>query len=206
MMEWLFPRICPICGRVVAPTEIRCEACVRDYPVQSLSLPVLCTPVHDVNCRALYLYQGVVREALLALKFRSQRGRAQGFGHLMSGWIRPEKFDLITYVPMDKARERQRGYNQAMLIAKYCAEKSGVPLGHLIHKIRKTGIQHDLKTARERAENVTGAYKATALHGERVLLCDDIVTTGMTLRSCAQALLDAGASEVQCICVAWANG
>jgi predicted amidophosphoribosyltransferase len=156
-----------------------------------------------VYCRSPYNYYGTVRRALLAMKFAGQCGRAEGFGQILGAMVRGEQYDVLTYVPMDKRRQRLRGYNQSELLAKHCGKVCGVPVRPVLYKTRYTGVQHELHGMAARAANIMDAFAAVPLHGARVLLCDDIMTTGMTLRSCTKALRKAGASEIQCICAAW---
>lgn len=206
LLKIFFPPVCPICGEVIHRREICCEDCRTEHPVTALHFPVAVTEQGTVYCRPLYPYHGAVREGLLVMKFAQQRGRAEGFGRLMGQQVSPADADVVTFVPMDLDRERFRGYNQARLLAEYCSRESGIPMRPLLEKTRRTHVQHDLNGAADRERNVEGAYRALPLKGERVLLCDDITTTGATLRTCARALLEAGASQVACICVAWANG
>lgn len=203
MIRILFPKICPVCGDAVERTEILCAECSKGYEPDPMKMPVGNVCGHPAFCRALYRYRGTMRRALLSMKFAGQCGRAEGFGQLLGNMIRGEAYDLIAYVPMDKDRERLRGYNQAQLLARHCGEMHGIPVKPVLYKTRRTGVQHDQQGGSARAANARDAYGAVPLNGARVLLCDDIVTSGTTLRNCVKALAQAGASEVQCICVAW---
>ena len=203
MMRVFFPKMCPICGDTVEPAEILCPQCAAGYTPVPMRMPVGGSSRQLVFCRALYRYRGTVRRALLAMKFAGQSGRAEGFGQMLGDMVRGEKYDVITFVPMDKRRKGLRGYNQAELLAKHCGKVCGIPVRSVLFKTRHTGVQHDLHGVEALAANIKDAFGAIPLHGARVLLCDDIVTTGTTLRSCIQALERAGALEIQCICVAW---
>ena len=205
MLTWLFPNVCPTCGAVITPQSVQCADCVRHCPPEPLRLPIKTVGTVRVWCTALYVYRVPIREALHQFKFNRQRSRGAGFGALMSRVFPQDAIDLVTFVPMARDKQRMRGYNQAELLAKACAKGLQRPMKSTLKKVRSTGTQHELN-AEARARNAVGAYEAEQLHGERVLLCDDIVTTGATLRACAEALLAAGASEVHCICVAWTKG
>lgn len=198
-MNWLFPRKCPICGR--ASETVLCAECASEYPPQTIFFPL----TESVCCHALYRYQGAVRTALHRFKFGGQRGYAEGFGLLMAQRLAEKCYDVVTFIPMDREKQARRGYNQAELLGKFCARGLHSPCRALLSKTRKTTTQHQLPAA-ARAQNVENAYQSVLLHGERVLICDDIVTTGSTLRSCAQALYRAGAGSVETICVAWSKG
>ncbi|MBQ9082869.1 MAG: ComF family protein [Clostridia bacterium] len=205
MIRWmrvLFPKICPMCGEAVRETEILCAACAQDLPQRPKKALIGEVNGRPVYCRALYRYHSAVRRALLQMKFAGQCSRAEGFGQLLGALVAGETYDLVTYVPMEAYRERIRGYNQARLLAEYCGAVCSIPVKPVLYKTRHTAVQHEQESTGARARNVEGAYAAHPLNGASVLLCDDIATSCTTLRSCVHALKQAGASEVQCICVA----
>ena len=114
------------------------------------------------------------------------------------------KFDCITYVPLRPERKRSRGYNQSECIASDISSIINVPCEELIFKIKSNHIQHELDFS-SRIENVKGVYAVKneqAVKGKIILLCDDIITTGSTLRECAKTLLESGAKEVYCCVIA----
>ena len=107
--------------------------------------------------------------------------------------------DVITWVPVSRKRRRARGYDQVELLAKAVGPELGIPVEPLLEKFRDNRANSGLKTPAERRANVLGVYKVIEperLHGKRVLLLDDIVTTGATASECARVLLTAGAEEV----------
>ena len=112
-----------------------------------------------------------------------------------------QAYDCIVPVPISAERLRARGYDQSLLLAEALADKTGLPCRSLLRKVRDNRTQHRL-TAKERAENVRGAYACEDAAGLRVLLVDDIVTTGATARECAVQLYRTGAASVQCVCCA----
>ena len=133
------------------------------------------------------------------MKFGHRPGAARMLGTFMADAVRKEgsHWDMIVPIPMTKRKVRRRGYNQSELLGRTAAKILDVPLETALHKIRETRAQHTLNES-ERAKNLLGAYQAdTALvQGKRILLCDDVLTTGATLREGAKALLQAGAAEV----------
>lgn len=198
-MSWLFPYTCPLCGQISAPVLF--PKCAAEHPPELLVPPMLL----DVNGRVLYRYAGAARDALDRFKFRGKSSCADGFGRLIAQYVDARTVDVVTYVPMDFAKQARRGYNQAELLARYCAHALNRPCRRLLTKTRRTQTQHLLSAAKRR-ENVEGAYRSAPLNGARILLCDDIVTTGATLRSCAGELRRAGAGSVQTFCIAWSSG
>ena len=120
---------------------------------------------------------------------------------------RRESFDLITWVPVSARRRRKRGYDQAELLARsVCAELGYKPVC-LLKQLRANPAQSGLRGEQRRA-NVLGAYGVcgkTDIHGKRILLIDDVFTTGATAEECARVLKTAGASSVHCGAVAAAQ-
>ena len=108
-------------------------------------------------------------------------------------------FDLVVWAPLSRKRRRQRGYDQAELLARVLAQELDRPALPALRKVRDTVEQSSLDGEAARKQNAAGAYEIAdpdAVAGKRVLLVDDIVTTGSTLSTCAQVLLDAGAGDV----------
>ena len=187
----LFPGGCLICGKVSPGGPDLCPACREGLPEEiyrrELGFPA----------GAPFRYRGGVQKTLWRVKFRGERGWINPLGRWMAGAARdlPEA-DCVTWVPMSPAKQRRRGYNQSQLLAKVVARCLGLPAQGLLTGTRETATQHDLARA-ERFANVEGAYEALpGAAGKRVLLVDDILTTGATLMACAQALRQAGAVSV----------
>ena len=113
---------------------------------------------------------------------------------------RDREFDLVTCVPMHKDTLRERGYNQAELLAKECARLLGIEYADLLAKTKKNKTQHSIKAA-ERAKNVIGVYSPidkNLIKGKRILIIDDIITTGSTLGECARILSKCKCGEICC--------
>jgi len=154
-------------------------------------------------------YAGLLRDLLTGFKFNSRLG----LGRLLQAlaveayalhgacWERPE---LVIPVPLHPRRLRARGFNQSLETSRLLARELGVPVGaEVLRRCRHTRPQVSLP-ARERRENVQGAFVAdeAAVLGRRILLVDDIMTTGGTLRECARTLRRAGASNVSALVIA----
>ena len=161
---------------------------------------------YPVDCCALYRYQGEVRRAVLRFKYNGRREAARGFGRLLAEAAAgvAAGADLVTFVPMDPKRRRLRGYNQAQLLAKNVAEQLSLPCRALLVKTRSTPQQHTL-TRSVRRKNLHGAYALLeeSVRGKTVLLCDDIVTTGETLRECVRVLRRAHVKRVVCLLISY---
>lgn len=159
-------------------------------------------------CAAAFIYQDRVKAALSAFKFQDHPALARSFGQSMAEQVQTvfpgQKFDLVTSVPLTKAKRRQRGYNQAELLGRRVAKCMGVQYADLLIKPKDTLVQHTLNR-REREQNLVGAFRIARqkpVSGKHILLCDDIVTTGSTLRECCRVLNESGAASVQCAALA----
>ena len=120
----------------------------------------------------------------------------------------PDGFDMLTWVPVSRLRKLRRGYDQVELLAKAVGRELGLSPVPTLKKIRNNRPQSRLKDPAARRANVLGAYRlleGAAVKGQRVLLLDDILTTGATAGECARVLLSAGAKEVHCAAVAAAR-
>lgn len=175
----------------------RCSSCAVDPPEYDYA-------------RAAAHYTGAVRDALHALKFRGRRALAAPLSALLveeCGPALPPGVDALVPVPLGRAREQERGYNQAALIAGHVARALRTPCrsGWLV-RTRSTRPQSDLG-AGERRANVRGAFRAApAVAGRHVVVVDDVLTTGATVAECARALRAAGARTVGVLTVARVAG
>jgi ComF family protein len=183
---------CKICGRRILSSGI-CEDCTNDPP-----------PFQSARSWAFYV--DPLRAALLTLKYKNNIGLAQILSYQMITIIRQNKwdFDCIVPVPLCRSHMKERGYNQSEMLAYPISFSLGIPLiRDAVFRIKETRSQVHLDRE-ERFKNVEDAFfaKVDKLNGKRVLLVDDIFTTGATLRSCSKAIQNAGSKTIFCITVA----
>ncbi len=150
--------------------------------------------------RAAAYYEGPLRNAILRLKFKHDIGLATALGPLLEACWQAHgvQADLLVPVPLGPKRRRERGYNQASLLAQALGDRIGIDAApEALARTRETGSPIGLSFG-ERYSNVAGAFRAEArsLAGRRVALVDDVCTSGATLAACALALRDGGAAEV----------
>ena len=161
------------------------------------------------KARSAIRYAGPARRVLQQFKYEQAIWLKADLGDLLEAIFLAEmgtqSFDLIVPVPLFAGRLRSRTYNQAALLAKELARRTDIPfMDHVLLRERDTVTQTELN-AREREANVAGAFvvnKASWVRGRRILIVDDVMTTGATLNVCAHMLMDAGAADVQAVTVA----
>lgn len=195
----LMPPFCEVCA--VPGDFIRCPPC-RDA-----------TPSFD-GIRAPFLYAGAIRQAVLAFKYGGVRAAAPQLGGMLADYLRdnPLPGDWMAAVPMHPRRRRERGYNQAELLAREVSRRNGLEYrGDLLVRNRAVAPQAGTATAAERATNVAGSVAVSLpgdgdLDGVSIIIVDDVATTGNTLEVCAAALKAAGTQSVWGLTLAIADG
>lgn len=202
----LFPPKCVLCKRFLAKEETDfCHSCRENAPEfekVNLKLSFL------AGWTAVWYYKDTVRESLLRYKFSGRRSYAPAYGRVLAMRLqkdRMDQFDILTWVPIAPLRRLRRGYDQVELLAAAVGEELGVKPVKTLRKIRNTPPQSGIPDPARRRANVLGAYRPVDpenIRGKRILLLDDIITTGSTVSECARELLSAGAREVYCAAVA----
>jgi competence protein ComFC len=218
----LYPATCTICRKHVRAGEYLCDDCeakiVRIVPPfcdtcsepfeGSISTAFSCSncahrTIHFEAAVAAYRGRGIVRDVIHEFKYNHQLH----LRHLIATWLRAaldddrlhsQHFDVMVPVPLHPARQRERGFNQASLLSKLLSTQTSIPCRPLLKRIRYTTTQTALDRA-ERMENLHNAFrlrKNADVRGLRVLLIDDVLTTGSTLSECARVLKRAGATSV----------
>jgi ComF family protein len=229
-LDLVFPASCPVCGETLAEgrrdplcgpcwsaiprvTPPWCERCGRPLPAltPAPAAVISCGPCRADPpawdwARAGAEYEGVVRDAIHALKFEGRRAVARPLAALVpgppGGWV-GAGIEALVPVPLASGRERERGFNQAALLAERLAAGRGLPVrSRWLRRVRATSPQTDLGAA-ERHINVRGAFAAApTVAGRHVVVVDDVLTTGATAAECVRALRAAGAARVGVLTVA----
>lgn len=221
-LELLFPRqclgcalegawLCPACDRRLERlTTLTCLACGRRRPQGRTCEPCRKKLKLTGLVAALSYRQALSRELIHELKYHSIRGIAPILGSILAERLKhlaPQvTLDAaLVAVPLHPRRERERGFNQAALIAKELSKTLAIPFVSALARTRKTKSQIELNDPDLRRENVSGAFALrtpTPLLPKRILLVDDVATTGATLSACAHVLRQAGVREVWGVVVA----
>lgn len=204
--DLLFPNKCVLCRKLLTKDETDlCHCCrseISEHPKPKRAIPFL------ESWTALWYYEGNVRSSLLRYKFSNQRSYAAVYGRLLAMKLlreHPEGFDVLTWIPISPLRRLRRGYDQVQLLAQAVGNELGMEVTPTLKKIRHNKPQSGIAGQAQRRANVLGVYQAMEadrFRGKRVLLLDDIVTTGSTLSEAARILLTAGAAQVNGAAVA----
>ncbi|MBN2057295.1 MAG: ComF family protein [Candidatus Saganbacteria bacterium] len=194
ILDLIFPPRCEVCRK--SNKAALCPACYKQIKFMKPHLGI-----HSVS-----VYDGVLREAIHRFKFNGRKRLAEPLGVLMVEYLSsmpsldPAELDMIVPVPLHPRRLRERGFNQVELLGSVLGKYFGLPLSPVLHRVRDTRAQFDLPRE-ERFKNIIGAFAVNngQVAGKRVILLDDIYTTGATLSECAKALSEAGANRVEVV-------
>lgn len=208
-LSLIFPPKCVLCRCLLTGGETDfCQNCQRNAPETG-----------KTNFRfsflagwtAVWYYKGDARKSLLRYKFSGRRNYAPAYGRRLAMHLQKEgltDYDVLTFVPIAPVRRFFRGYDQVELLSNALGKELDMIPIRTLRKIRNTPPQSGIRDASHRRANVLGAYRAYEpenIHNKRILLLDDVITTGATASECARVLLTAGAKEVFCATMAVAS-
>jgi len=211
LLDALFPRRCAGCGAGPSPFcdpcraglvplgRPRCERCGAPS-VRDVGACRHCPPDAIAWARAAFLFDGPARTAVHRLKFAGWRAVAEALGAAMA-----ESYDLdadaVTWVPLSRRRRSARGFDQSLALARVVGRRLDLPVASLLRRVRDPGSQAR-RGGEERRRAMRGVFAARGRPPPRVLLVDDVLTTGATAAACAEALLGAGATEISALTAA----
>ncbi len=216
-LDLVFPIHCTGCGR---EGGIVCTQCAADLERVAPPRCAICSaPGTDGVCDwclqhprgfesllSPFRFEGPIRDAVHALKYRGVRAAADSLGGLMAEYLQTPTVnaDVLVPVPLHPRRLRNRGYNQSALLARAISARASLPVldGHLV-RIRNSRPQVEVTSREERRRNIADNFDCQHdASGLAILLVDDVATTGSTLSECARTLKDAGASSVHALTLA----
>lgn len=206
----LFPRKCHFCRALLLKDETDlCRSCQRSAPKFSCakrSIPLI------AQWTAVWYYKDMVRRSIHRFKFGNARGYADFYGRELGIKLQSTSFfgsfDVLTWIPVSRLRYIVRGYDQSRLLADSLGKELGMSPVQTLKKVRHTEPQSGIRDAAKRRANILNAYRPEnieAFAGKRVLVVDDVITTGATATECAKILRVGGAKEVYFAAVAAAS-
>ena len=194
------------CRKIISGGSKVCPDCVASLPETGSNA---CQKGDFFSvCVSPFYYEDNVRESLLRFKFNEATGNASVYAEYLAKCISKELsgcYDLISWVPLSKKRYKERGYDQAMLLAMATALEMDTVAVSTLEKTVHVEKQSTMGSPEKRRANISGAYSVSdreLIRGKRILIIDDIITSGSTLSECARTLRAAGAAEVLCAAVA----
>lgn len=218
-----YTRRCRYCRTVIDIRERVCSRCKNEifhiegdvcFKCGYLQNECVCKKKsqHYMRICAPYYYSGAAKRAIKRLKYSEDIDISYTLAEDMAETFKKHysemDFDYCTFVPSHRREQRKRGYNQAQLLAQHLSKELGIPCKELLVKTAVTKPQHTLNESM-RSGNLLGSIQVKSryfkkIQGARILLCDDVKTTGSTLNECAKTLMICGAAEVDCItyCIA----
>lgn len=212
LLDLLFPPKCVFCGKLLSRGERGfCSHCQSTLPWTNAS-DCGQSPEFVSLCASPLWYRDAVVQSFHRYKFKARTGYADVYGKLIAQCIQDRlagRYDLITWVPLSAKRKASRGFDQAFLLAQVAALELGDVAVETLRKDQDVTAQSSLEGADRRKANVLGVYTATdpeLIAGKRILLVDDVITTGATLSECARTLRTAGAADVVAVTLSRARG
>ena len=210
MLRLLFPPKCVLCRNLLTKEETdlchHCRIQAPEISYEKRNIPFI------AQWTAIWYYKDDVRKSIHRFKFGNAQRYAGAYARQLAIKLQQtdylDKCDVITWVPISFRRRMKRGYDQSKLLAKELEIALDMECVYTLKKIRHTAPQSSLKDAATRRANILGAYRLLDKHlvaGKRILLLDDVLTTGATASECAKTLLTAGAKEVYFAAVAAAS-
>lgn len=217
----LFPPRCVVCRRPLPRDRMICPDCERyiNHPDPSRSRCAVCfLPQKECVCgkklyydklAAPFLGSTPAKQSVYDMKFRQKLDLVKPLAHFMKLALDERDMtdgtDLITYIPMSRGRRFQKGFDHAEELAKALAKLTGLPCEALLERYQKTPLQHSMKKRIMRSGNLLGVYEPVRerlqdIDSRRILLVDDITTTGATFNEAAKTLMIFGAEKVSCAC------
>ncbi len=201
ILDLFFPNRCPICNNFIVYDSFICDDCIcklEKYIVNNDAVYKE-NPLYT-RLTVYYYYEGIVKNGIYSLKDNSKNFGVY-LGKMLADKILLDdimnKADYIVPVPMSKKSFKNRGYNQAFVIAKEISDKTGIKLLDNIIFKKESLVQHEL-SLEERKKNVLAFYSKNNmdLSGKKIIICDDVITTGCTVNRCAELLLNMNVAEV----------
>lgn len=214
VLDVIFPKTCALCkGELSQPEAALCDRCQKELPVMKHVCAIENLTIDGTNKLSVYCalrYTGTVKTGIISMKYGDRPQVCEFLGETMYRVLSESRecdlnfsdFDVVVPVPSTPEKIKMRGYNQAELIADRFAVLAGLPIETASLKKNTNVVSQSTLDMAARQKSVAGIYEvadASMLNGKKVLLVDDILTTGATAIECAKILYRAGAAKVVCL-------
>ncbi len=214
-LDFLYPPFCYTCDeRLNEKEELVCERCWSSFRFYEGGIRIekkdlmLGAKRNFSDCYAMYYFDDKTLKLIHFFKYYRKSSLSSRIGKDLGEIIKnnnfEKTFDMIISVPLHKTKERERGFNQSCLISEYASSISGLPLSDNIVIRKKNNKSQSQLTYKERIENVRDIFEVKypeKINGKRIILIDDVITTGLTVNSCCGELKKHRAGEIFCLCV-----
>lgn len=207
ILDIIFPPICGVCGKI--EKNFLCKKCEMKLEKQAVFGQESYSDRYFDEHLYVFLYSGVIRSLLLNYKFNDNTYLYKTFTNFL---LKNKKFvenikryDIIVPVPLSKKREKERGYNQSLLLAKEISKSTKIKLNNKCLKKIKNLVAQSSLNKNERYKNIKGAFALKhnkIIQNKKVLIIDDIFTTGSTVNECSKVLKEAGAAKIGILTIA----
>lgn len=220
VLDWIYPPRCPICGEITDDKiNYVCTDCknkvffIKEPRCMKCSKPILnaekeycydCEKgnFHYEKGKALWIYDDIMKKSISEFKYHGRKEYSKFYGKFLAdqygNWVRKMNADALIPVPLHRQKQKARGYNQAELIAREVGARIGIPVKtDILYRKQYTMPQKELNDV-ERRKNLARAFevKEDTLFLKKVILIDDIYTTGSTIEACTNVLLEHGIQQV----------
>ena len=210
ILSWIYPNKCICCKNIVSADRNICDKCISYIRGNSKITKIFYKKSSAVLCASAIKYNYHIKSAIWKFKFRNMKFYADIFSEEMymavSTYFKDINFDYISCVPLHKSKFKERGYNQSELLAKSLSKKLNAKFVPILVKNKNNLSQHDLSFT-EREINIKGVYSindgVNIDKSKKLLLCDDILTTGNTLKECIKTLKENNFNNIYCVTLAY---
>ena len=200
VLDLIYPRVCGICGKV--NTKALCNKCEvkikKEFKFKTDNYKADIDK-NFIEHHYFFKYENLIRTQIISLKFHEKPYIYQTITYFLKKMQKSfenlKKYDIIITVPLSRQRKKERGYNQSILVAKEISKITEVPIGSKILYKTKNTIPQSSLNKEEREKNAKGVYKVTnikKIQNKKILLIDDIYTTGNTVNECAYMFIQKG--------------
>lgn len=199
VLEAIFPKFCCGCGRI---NTYLCANCYNEIDLISLPITLNLEQNYLSQVRAAAYYHGVTAAMIKTLKYDSVKKISFTLAQLIYHTVELPSIDIITATPLHREREKSRGFNQSELVAQQLSQLLNVSYVQQLERIKFTTPQAEISDYQKRRENVYGHFSLKKnfdikeIQNKKILIIDDVCTTGSTLNECARVLTQAGAASV----------